>query len=62
MFDYRERIGGAIMAECIKQTEESKMEGLLREGVHKLLDEMTDEQVEELISYLSWILETPYNS
>ena len=22
------------MAECIKQTEESKMEGLLREGVH----------------------------
>ena len=50
------------MVECIKQADESKMEGLLREGVHKLLDEMTDEQVEELISYLSWILETPYNS
>ena len=36
--------------------------GLPRERVHKLLDEMTDEQVKELISYLFWILETPYNS
>lgn len=45
-----------------ERTHELGREGLLREGVHKLLDEMTDEQVEELISYLSWILETPYNS
>lgn len=34
---------------------------LLREGVHKLLDTMTEEEVEELIPYLFWILETPYS-
>lgn len=51
------------MVESLKRTnDEMEDVRLLREGVHKLLDEMTDEQVEELISYLSWILETPYNS
>ena len=49
------------MAQKVKTDQAGKGE-LLRDGVHKLLDEMTDEQVEELISYLSWILETPYSS
>ena len=49
------------MANGIKQ-EKAGREGLLRDGVHKLLDEMTDEQAKELISYLSWILEIPYSS
>ena len=49
------------MAQKVR-TDQAGREELLRDGVHKLLDEMTDEQVEELISYLSWILETPYSS
>lgn len=54
------------MVECIKQTEESKMEGLLREGVHKsnqedeltrwileALSELTPEQTAEFLSQAS---------
>ena len=37
------------MAECIKQTEESKMEGLLREGVHKEIAYMQQGAVNEVI-------------
>lgn len=33
----------------------------LREKLHELLDTMTDETVETLISYLLWILDTPCN-
>lgn len=36
--------------------------GLLQERLHKLLDTMSDKQVEELIPYLTWILEIPYSS
>lgn len=49
------------MTQQVKTDQAGKGE-LLREGVHKVLDEMTNEQAEELISYLSWILETPYSS
>lgn len=50
------------MAECLSKTDELGKEGLLRERVHKVLDEMTDEQAKELTSYLLWILETPCSS
>lgn len=35
---------------------------LLCAEAHTLLETMTDQQVMELIPYLTWILETPYNS
>lgn len=35
---------------------------LLRSEVHTFLETMTDQQVEELIPYLTWILEIPCNS
>lgn len=47
------------MTKRLKRTDELRKEGLLRDEVHKLLDTMTDDQVDELISYLTWILETP---
>ncbi len=38
------------MVECIKQADESKMEGLLREGVHKeLIDEIMSLSEEEVV-------------
>lgn len=33
--------------------------GASREEIHELLDGMTERQVEEVIRYLTWILETP---
>lgn len=40
----------------------AEKEGLLQEKLHRLLDTMSDKQVEELIPYLTWILEIPYSS
>lgn len=49
------------MTQQVKTDQTEKVE-LLRNEVHKLLDTMTDDQADELIPYLTWILETPCSS
>lgn len=44
------------MAECIKQTEESKMEGLLREGVHKIT-KLDDDLFNHYLAFLDVLIE-----
>lgn len=41
---------------------EGEMPTLIRNELHLLLDTIPDTEVEELILYLSWILNTPYSS
>ena len=45
-----------------RESDTKEKEEMLREELHKLLDTMTDQQTEDLIPYLSWILNTSYNS
>ena len=45
-----------------RESDTKEKEEMLREELHKLLDTMTDQQTKDLISYLSWILNTSYNS
>lgn len=39
--------------------ENKTKEGLSKDKIHTMLDNMTKQQVEEVIQYLTWILETP---
>lgn len=55
----RER-GSQMMTDRTEMNKQDQKE-FLREKLHELLDTMTDETVETLISYLLWILDTPCN-
>lgn len=48
------------MKELNKKTEVQENE--LLQDAHNLLESMTEKQAEDLIPYLTWILETPYSS